>query len=431
MKVVAFLPAKGNSERVENKNTKLLDGKPLFLNTLEKLVKCDFIDEVYLDSESDLIFDMASEIDCKHLKRDPDLATNKTDGHTLFMNEIKHVVADIYIQILCTSPFIKIETIRRGVEVLLKNSQYDSVVLVSKEKQYLWENNKPKYNKWHIPNSKDLPDTILESMGLYIVRRETALKNNMRYGDSVYFLYADATEKVDVNYPDEFEMANFLAAGMREKERELFRNLSSLLTTSILSDILDSLNVHGVINDLKPNLSDAKILGRANTLKLRELEPGENFMGIYDALKSYKTIVPGDIIIVENECPDYAYFGNLNALLAMRSGASAAIIGGMTRDYSAVKSLGFPVFSKGYNCKDVLKRATTQSINKTIKISNVYVHPNELVFADNDGIVVIPERYENIILKKALEVVKKESKIMAEITSGTDAVKILEQIGVF
>ena len=36
MKVVAFLPAKGNSERVENKNIKLLDGKPLFLHNLEK-----------------------------------------------------------------------------------------------------------------------------------------------------------------------------------------------------------------------------------------------------------------------------------------------------------------------------------------------------------------------------------------------------------
>ena len=38
-----------------------MDGKPLFLHTLEKLVKCNFIDEVYLDSESDKVFDLASE----------------------------------------------------------------------------------------------------------------------------------------------------------------------------------------------------------------------------------------------------------------------------------------------------------------------------------------------------------------------------------
>jgi|TARA_B110000259_G_scaffold46040_1_gene53496 CMP-N-acetylneuraminic acid synthetase len=46
MKVVAFLPVKGKSSRIENKNIKLLDGKPLFIYTLDKLLKCDFIDKV-------------------------------------------------------------------------------------------------------------------------------------------------------------------------------------------------------------------------------------------------------------------------------------------------------------------------------------------------------------------------------------------------
>ena len=116
MKVVAFLPAKGSSERVESKNVRLLDGKPLFLHTLEKLLGCDFIDEVYLDTESDEIIDYAGETKCKVLKRDPELANNKTDGNKLFYNEVRQVKADIYIQILGTSPFIREETIRQGVQ---------------------------------------------------------------------------------------------------------------------------------------------------------------------------------------------------------------------------------------------------------------------------------------------------------------------------
>ena len=55
MRVVAFLPAKGNSDRVKNKNLRLLDGKPLFLHTLEKLINFDLFDDVYLDTESDEI----------------------------------------------------------------------------------------------------------------------------------------------------------------------------------------------------------------------------------------------------------------------------------------------------------------------------------------------------------------------------------------
>jgi CMP-N-acetylneuraminic acid synthetase len=167
MKVAAFLPAKGSSERIPSKNLAILDCKPLFLHTLEKLCKCDFINEVYLDSESDNILNYASFLPYKPLKRDPALATNKTDGHQMFYNEIRQVDADIYIQILGTSPFIKPETIHKGIDILKTNTAFDSVVMVKSEKQYRWERNIPLYDIDNIPNSKDLPDTVTETMGLY------------------------------------------------------------------------------------------------------------------------------------------------------------------------------------------------------------------------------------------------------------------------
>lgn len=191
MKVVAFLPAKGTSSRVENKNIKLLDGKPLFLHTLEKLIECDFIDEVYLDTESDEIIYLASETNCKILKRDPNLASNTTDGNKLFLNEVNHIKADIYIQILGTSPFIEKETIKKGIDTI-KSSDFDSVVLVRKEKLYTWNEKGPNYNIENIPNSFDLNDTIIETMGLYIVKRETALCTQKRIGNKPYLLYATA-----------------------------------------------------------------------------------------------------------------------------------------------------------------------------------------------------------------------------------------------
>ena len=58
-KVVAFVPAKGSSERIENKNAKLLDGRPLVVHTLDKLLKCRNVDDVFLDTESDEIAKLA------------------------------------------------------------------------------------------------------------------------------------------------------------------------------------------------------------------------------------------------------------------------------------------------------------------------------------------------------------------------------------
>jgi len=405
MKVVAFLPAKGSSNRIENKNIKLLDGKPLFLRTLEKLVNCDFIDEVYLDSESDVVFDLAEPVECKFLKRDPKLANNSTDGHRLFYNEVSKVDADIYIQILCTSPFIKPETIKKGIEILKNSNEYDSVVLIKKDKQYLWSSNQPLYNRHHIPNSIDLPDTIIETMGLYIVKKEIAHKKQMRYGENVYLLEADPIEAIDVNYPKDFEFAEYIAAGIRQEETKLFKNLAYVLNSAMLSDILDDMNINGVINGLQLNIKSKKILGRAKTLKIRNLKEGEDYRGIYDALNSYSTIGINDIIAVENECSDYAYFGELNANLAIRSGAIGAIISGKTRDYKNVKDLDFPVFAYGQKCKDVRKRATLESINKKIVIDGIEILPGDLVFGDIDGIVVIPRKYEKEIIEKAINTI--------------------------
>ena len=431
MKVVAFLPAKGTSSRIENKNFKLLDGKPLFLHTLEKLVACDFIDEVYLDSESEEIFSLAENVKCNFLKRDVSLATNMTDGHSLFYNEAKQVEADIYIQILGTSPFIKKETIQKGIEILQKNSEYDSVILVKKEKLYTWNEQTANYNLEHIPNSVDLPDTIIETMGLYITRKNVALEMKKRIGKNPYLLEASTIEAVDVNYPDEFELANFIAAGIREKERQLFKNLAYKLTSSMLSDIMDDLGCDTTITSLSLNLRNKKLLGRAKTLKIRELNENEDFRGIYNALDSYKTIVPNDIIIVENECSDFAYFGEMNANLAIRSGAIGAIIGGKTRDTKEVADLDFPVFSTGAKCKDVRKRATLESINKKINLYGVEIYPNDLIFADNDGIVVIPKRYEEEVIQKALETINKEKNILSDIMNGKSISDILKNNGEF
>lgn len=431
MKVVAFLPAKGNSERVENKNVKLLDGKPLFLHNLEKLAECEFIDEVYLDSESDRIFELASEVNCKFMHRDPSLATNKTDGHQLFFNEAKQVDADIYVQLLGTSPFIKKATIQKGIDILVKNTEYDSVVLVRKEKQYQWKDDQPMYDKFHIPNSFNLDDTVIETMGLYIVRNTVALEKQMRFGDKVFLLEADALEAIDVNYPDDFELASYIAAGMREKDRQLLRNMGQILTSCILSDILDDMEIKGVIRGMQLNMADKKVMGRAKTLKLRLLKDGEDFTGIYDALESYNTIVPSDVIVVQNECDEYAYFGDLNANMALRAGAVGAVIGGKTRDYSAVKALNFPVFSTGYSCADVRKRATTESYNKRIIVQGIEVSPGDLIFGDNDGVVVIPQKYEDEVLKRAFESIEKEAKVRASITTGMQAKNIVGKVGAF
>lgn len=433
MKVVAFLPVKGTSERIKNKNTSLLNGKPLFLHTLEKLVKCPFIDEVYLDTESDEIYEMGKYTGCTYLKRDPALASNKTDGHALFYNEVRQVEADIYVQILCTSPFIKPETIERGINIIKEQGdQYDSVVLVKRDKQYTWNAEGPNYDREHIPNSKDLPDTIIETMGLYITNRDIARNKQRRYGLRPYMLDAEPIEATDVNYPLDFEFAEVISKGLKAIENRRLEFLKKSINSAQLSDVLDDNGLtNQVITGLRCNISGTKVFGRARTLKLRKLKEGEDFRGIYDALNSYSEISDNDIIIVENECSNYAYFGELNTMLSIRSGACATIIGGVTRDRDNVEKMNYPVFSEGFNCKDVRGRATMESFNRTIHIQGVEISPSDLIFADNDGIVVIPARCEDKILEAVVAKLTMEHSVSSEIAKYSNPIDIVNSIGAF
>jgi regulator of RNase E activity RraA/CMP-N-acetylneuraminic acid synthetase len=431
MTVVAFVPAKGSSERIENKNAKLLDGRPLVVHTLEALLKCRRIDEVYLDTESDDIARLARHLPVRIMKRNRFLASNGTDGHALFMNEVRHVEADIYVQALCTAPFVRPDTVDRAIEVLTSDARYDSVALVRKERQYAWNDGVPAYGYGSIPNSVDLPVTTIEAMSLYVVRREAALETGRRFGGRVCLLEATPVEGIDVNTPGEFELAEFIASGQRERERVILRTLRTELTSSVLSDILDRIGVQGAVRGLQPLTPDARILGRAKTLKLRPLREDDDAGGIYDALKSYERIVANDVIVVENGMPEFAYFGDLNARLAIRAGAVGAIVDGATRDSNNVRGLGFPVFARGTFCVDVRNRATVDEMDCPVTIGGQRVEPGDLVFADADGVIVIPKKHEGQVLERAMDTIANESRISRDIALNVPAAGILHANGAF
>ena len=57
-KVTALVPMKGNSERVPNKNIRLLNGKPVCHWILESLSRSNYVDEVIINTDSPKIKEM-------------------------------------------------------------------------------------------------------------------------------------------------------------------------------------------------------------------------------------------------------------------------------------------------------------------------------------------------------------------------------------
>lgn len=432
MKIIAFLPVKGTSSRVQNKNMRIFNGEPLFVFTLRKLLKCSFIDEVYLDSENDEILEIGRRLGAKLLPRDPALADNKTDGHMLFYNEVRQVEADIYIQHLCTSPFVKEETILNAIDILKHDQACDTVVLGKEEKYYHWENGKPSYDINHIPNSIDLPSEFTEAMALYVMRGDVARQTKRRIGNAPRMIVGDPTELIDINLEEDLELAKIVGAGILAEEEKRLKVLGRFLSSPILSDICDELGIEGVLApEYKSNIAGAKMLGRARTLHIREATVDDPEDSIYHALQSYKQVVSNDLIVVKNDLPHLAYFGELNMSLSIRSGAVGAIIAGVTRDTRATAEAGFPVFAKGNFCKDIKGRGAVKSINQPIELDGVSIEPSDLIFADQDGVVVIPRKRELEVLKRAIEVMTAEKNLVADVCKDVDVEGLVTKYGFF
>jgi len=437
LRIVAFVPAKGQSERIANKNMQVLDGDYLFRRKLCQLANSRHISQVYLDTESDLIAMEAQELPVTRLKRPEALASNATDGHEMFAWEAAAVPpADIYIQILCTAPFVTADTVDRAIDALLAQPEADSLVAVSSSKQYRWDAGAPAYGSGRIPNSIDLPPTVVEAMSLYIVRRRPGEQApTRRFGSKPILFELNPIEQIDVNNPIDLALAETICAGQRASENGRLRSMRSFLSSPILADITKEMGFAAVLPRAIRATSPGKLLGRAKTLSLRALNEGQRrtdaWKGIYGALDSYRFLRPNDVIMVSNNSPEHAYFGDLNANLAIRSGAAGAIIDGVTRDTGDVRALGLPVYARGSYCDDIKYEGTMAAMNCAIEIGDVPISNNDMVFADEDGVVVIPHRRWADVEQSAWDVLSNEHRIRLSAAMGRDVNEILAECGAF
>lgn len=438
LKIVAFVPAKGISERVTAKNMRILDGEQLFRRKLLQALDCAEIGEVCLDTESDALAQLVEDLPVSRIRRPAALATNATDGHELFAWECaQRPHADLWVQVLCTAPFVTADTISRAIRALLAAPEADSLVAVTRAKQYRWAGERPAYGGGRIPNSVDLPATVVEAMSLYIVRRTGDTPPLRRFGARPILFDLDPMEQIDINHEQDLAIAETVAAGIRSSEVARFRALLPHLSSPVLADVAKARGLRAVLPAALRPTSGGKFLGRARTLSLGALpqrpdrSPGGAWNGIYGALQSYAFVRPGDVIMVATDVPERAYFGDLNGNLAIRSGAVGVVVDGMTRDTADVRALGLPVYARGQTCDDIKYEGTLKAMNRPIDIGGIRICSQDVVFADEDGVVVIPRRLWPDIEAAAWDVLANEARIRVLAARGCDVDTILSECGVF
>ena len=99
------------------------------------------------------------------------------------------------------------------------------------------------------------------------------------------------------------------------------------------------------------------------------------------------------------------------------------IIDGSVRDTSAMRHLGFPVFSRAISIKGTTKE-TLGLINHPINMCGIPIRPGDVVLGDADGVVVVAAADLSWVLEKCRQRREKEEKVVEELKRGKSTLEI-------
>lgn len=215
-------------------------------------------------------------------------------------------------------------------------------------------------------------------------------------------------------------------------DAELFDAMKQELFSAVLSDALDRMGARTQVmrTDIRPLFQDAVVVGRAMTILSVDVyaipeSPYRLELEAVDALK------PGDVFVAQtNGSTRSSLWGELLTTAAMARGARGAVIDGLTRDSLPIIKMGFPVFVRGMAPFDSKGRSEVIAYNEPIECGGAPVNPGDIVFADHDGIVVIPRSMEDAVISAAFEKVHGERTVRQALESGMSATEAFRRYGI-
>ncbi len=223
---------------------------------------------------------------------------------------------------------------------------------------------------------------------------------------------------------------------MFECDTEVVTFIRENLYVAAVCDILDELGyryqaMHHRLRPLLPDRKNCGFVGRARTIRWMDADyvRGDDPYGL--EIEAIDSLKPGDVVV---HSTDYAGtnapWGELMSTVAKRNGAVGCVCDSQIRDCIRIIEMRLPVYFSGIHPLDSMGRGIVMAYDVPVRCGDVLVKPGNLVFADFDGIVVVPQEVEEGVLVKAQEKVHKENLSRKELLEGKSLREVYMKYGV-
>jgi len=230
---VAFVPARSGSERVPQKNVRVLAGHPLLAYAIETALQSAVFERVVVSTDSEEIAALARWYGADvPLLRPPEYATSTSPDIEWLRFTLEKMPEryDLFALIRATNPFRGPAAVRRGLDQLLATAEADSLRAVEPVKQHpgktwvLEENGRlmrPLLDQshlevtWHAGQYQALPPVYVQNSALEIAWMRVVAETGTREGRVVAPFFTEGYEGFNVDDEDDWERAERLVASGR------------------------------------------------------------------------------------------------------------------------------------------------------------------------------------------------------------------------
>lgn len=221
MTVAILVPAKSKSRRIPKKNLQKLGDHTLVEHCLQKLLRCDNIDKIILDSDVDEVLDLGRPYatDDNRLvlqKRSTellgdDVGTPQLCEHILLQDEAIEFLGIMHV----TAPFLSERNIKKCVDVFVTcKDVYDSLFTVEVLHDYIWKDKPLNFNVDCRTGTDEVDIFYKLTGGFFMSTRKYILENKSFIGRNPILYPVPVLEALDINYPNELELARIIHKGM-------------------------------------------------------------------------------------------------------------------------------------------------------------------------------------------------------------------------
>ncbi len=202
---------------------------------------------------------------------------------------------------------------------------------------------------------------------------------------------------------------------------DYFDHLAENLYAAVISDVLDAAGYRDQALDarIKHSAGPEVLVGRAATMLAGEqiVVDGEPYALQVEAIDALRK---GEVVVATtHDSPHAAFWGELFSTSAAARGARGLVLDGLVRDRRKMDEIDFPAFATGARPVDSMGRLTVYAYGVPIRCGGVIVRPGDLIFAEPDGVVMVPSEVEEDTISAALEKVGKEDRVREELAAGS------------